>query len=104
MSPFHTGRRGRGIWAARPRAGAGPLQNSMLSDLVPLPAPARAAGLTVYDVEGHLKEIRTADDLPFAEADGRYYLACRRRFASLAEARAWLTRYGALLLALARDE
>jgi hypothetical protein len=73
-------------------------------DLVPLLAPARAAGLTVYDVAGRLQEIRTAQDLPAAEADGRYSLACRRRFASLDEARAWLDRHGALLLALARDE
>jgi hypothetical protein len=40
----------------------------------------------------------------FTEADGRYYLACRRRFSDLADARAWLARHATLLLALARDE
>jgi hypothetical protein len=72
--------------------------------LVLLLAPARVAGLTVYDCDGRLKEVRTAEDLPFTEADGRYYLACRRRFSDLADARAWLARHATLLLALARDE
>lgn len=67
-------------------------------------APARAAGIAVYDADGHWKEVRTTEDLPFTEADGRSSLVGRRRFASLDEAHAWLNRHGALLFALAKDE
>jgi hypothetical protein len=97
------------VWLVPQSQGAWELEGQVekvagSAGLVSLLAPARAAGLTVYDCDGHWKEIRTAEDLPFAEADGRSSLVCRRRFVSLDEARAWLEPHGALLLALARDE